>query len=46
VTITSLISLYRINKLPFHLDKALENGVTRGEIVGAVTHLAVYAGWP
>src|SRR5690348_11548698 len=46
VTITSLISLYRINELPFHLRKALENGVTREEIGEVVTHLAFYAGWP
>ena len=46
VTITSLISLYRVNELPFHLKKALENGVTRDEIVGTITHLAFYAGWP
>jgi 4-carboxymuconolactone decarboxylase len=37
VTITSLISLYRINEMPFHLKKALENGVTRDEIIGAIT---------
>jgi 4-carboxymuconolactone decarboxylase len=46
VTITSLISLYRVNELPFHLKKALENGVTRDEIIAAITHLAFYAGWP
>lgn len=46
VTITSLISLYRINELPFHLKKALENGVTREEIGEVITHLAFYAGWP
>jgi 4-carboxymuconolactone decarboxylase len=46
VTIASLISLYRINEMPFHLKKALENGVTRDEIIGAITHLAFYAGWP
>jgi 4-carboxymuconolactone decarboxylase len=46
VTITSLISLYRINEMPFHLKRALENGVTRDEIIGAITHLAFYAGWP
>jgi 4-carboxymuconolactone decarboxylase len=46
VTITSLISLYRTNELPFHLNKALENGVTRDEIVEIITHLAFYAGWP
>ena len=46
VTITSLISLYRTNEMPFHLKKALENGVTREEIITAITHLAFYAGWP
>jgi len=46
VTITSLISLYRVNELPFHLQKAIENGVTRDEIVATITQLAFYAGWP
>jgi 4-carboxymuconolactone decarboxylase len=46
VTITSLISLYRVNELPFHLKKALENGVTRDQIIAAITQLAFYAGWP
>jgi 4-carboxymuconolactone decarboxylase len=46
ITVASLISLYRTNELPFHLGKALENGVTREEIVEMITHLAFYAGWP
>ncbi len=46
VTISSLISLYRSNELPFHVKRALENGVTREEIVETITHLAFYAGWP
>ena len=46
VTITSLISLYRINEMPFHLKRALDNGVTRDEIIETITHLAFYAGWP
>ncbi len=46
VTIASLVSLYHVNEIPFHLKKALDNGVTRDEIVGAITHLAFYAGWP
>ncbi len=45
-TVASLISLYRGNERPFHLRKALENGVTRDEIIGVVTHLAFYSGWP
>ena len=46
VTITALIALYRHNELPFHLKRALDNGVTRDEIVETITHLAFYGGWP
>jgi 4-carboxymuconolactone decarboxylase len=46
VTISSLISLYRHNELPFHIRRALENGVTKGEIIETITHLAFYGGWP
>lgn len=46
VTITSLISLYRINELPYHLKLAMQNGVTRDEIIEVITHLAFYSGWP
>jgi 4-carboxymuconolactone decarboxylase len=46
VTVTCLVSSYRINEMPFHIRRALENGVTREEIVEAITHLAFYAGWP
>ena len=46
ITITCLISLYRENELPFHLERALVNGVTADEIVATITHLAFYAGWP
>ena len=46
VTVACLIALYRTNELPFHLKKALENGVTRDEIIEMITHLAFYSGWP
>jgi 4-carboxymuconolactone decarboxylase len=46
ITVASLISLYRTNELPFHLKRALENGVTREELSEVITHLAFYAGWP
>ncbi len=46
VTVASLVALYRTNELPFHLGKALENGVSRDELVELITHLAFYAGWP
>ena len=46
VTITSLIALYRHNELGHHLKLGMENGLTKDEIVAAVTHIAFYAGWP
>ncbi|UAK23201.1 carboxymuconolactone decarboxylase family protein [Sphingomonas nostoxanthinifaciens] len=46
VTITCLIAMYRLNEIPFHINKAIENGVPRDEIVEAVTQIAFYAGWP
>lgn len=46
VTVATLVALYRTNELPFHLAKALENGVTRDELIEVITHLAFYAGWP
>lgn len=46
ITVACLMALYRTNELPFHLDKALENGVARDEVIEVITHLAFYAGWP
>jgi 4-carboxymuconolactone decarboxylase len=46
VTVAALVAGYRMNELPFHLGRAVENGVTRDELVEAITHLAFYAGWP
>jgi 4-carboxymuconolactone decarboxylase len=46
ITVATLIAGYRTNELPFHLKRALENGVTNDELVELITHLAFYAGWP
>ena len=46
ITVATLIALYRTNELPFHIKRALENGVTKDELAEAITHLAFYAGWP
>ena len=46
ITVAALIGMYRTGELPFHLRRALENGVTREEIVELINHLAFYAGWP
>ena len=46
ITVSTLVALYRTNELPVHLKKALDNGVTREELVELITHLAFYSGWP
>ena len=46
ITVAALVALYRPEQLPFHLGRAVDNGVSRAELVEAVTHLAFYAGWP
>jgi 4-carboxymuconolactone decarboxylase len=46
ITISCLIANYRTNELPFHMKRAMDNGVTREEIAEIITHLAFYAGWP
>jgi 4-carboxymuconolactone decarboxylase len=46
ITVATLVALYRADQLAFHLPKALENGVTKDELVEAITHIAFYAGWP
>jgi 4-carboxymuconolactone decarboxylase len=46
VTVAALVALYRTNELPFHLKRALDNGVSREELIELITHLAFYSGWP
>ena len=46
ITVAALIANYRTNELPFHMKKALENGVTPDELIEVITHLAFYSGWP
>lgn len=45
VTVAALVAGYRHNELPGHVGRALDNGVTREELVEAVTHPAFYCGW-
>lgn len=45
-TCAALIALGKTDQMGFHFPRALENGVTREELVELITHLAFYAGWP
>ena len=46
ITVAVLTALYRTPELRGHMRRALENGVTRDELRGLITHIAFYAGWP
>ena len=46
VTVAALIALNRPEQLRFHLNKALENGLKKEELIEVITHLAFYSGWP
>lgn len=46
VTVAALVAMYRLEQLPFHLQRALDNGVSADELAEVITHLAFYSGWP
>jgi 4-carboxymuconolactone decarboxylase len=46
ITVSALVALYRTEQLGFHLRTALDNGLTKDELVETITQLAFYAGWP
>lgn len=45
-TVSALVALARTEQLPFHLQRARDNGVREDELAELITHLAFYAGWP
>ena len=46
ITVAALTAMYRSDQLKGHVERALNNGVTRDEISEIITHMAFYAGWP
>ena len=46
ITVAALVALGRTEQLRSHLRRALDNGLSKDELVTAMTHLAFYAGWP
>ena len=46
ITCAALIATGKTEQMAFHFPRAIENGVTRAELVETITHLAFYAGWP
>lgn len=46
VTVSALIASGQVAQVTFHLNKAMDNGLTAEQAGEVVTHLAFYAGWP
>lgn len=46
VTVSALIAMNRPDQMRGHMARARQNGVTDGELIETVTHLAFYTGWP
>ncbi|EMT5712123.1 carboxymuconolactone decarboxylase family protein [Klebsiella oxytoca] len=46
VTLSALIANGQVQQIPPHLNRAMNNGLTRQQASGALSHLAYYSGWP
>ena len=46
VTVSALISAGQVAQVPFHLNRAMDNGLTKAQASEVLTHLLFYAGWP
>ena len=46
ITCATLIALNRTEQQVGHFQRALNNGVTKDELLEVITHLAFYGGWP
>jgi 4-carboxymuconolactone decarboxylase len=46
VTVSALIAAGQSAQIAFHLNKAMDNGLTQSQASEVLTHLAFYVGWP
>lgn len=46
VTFSALTAAGQVAQIPYHLGRAMDNGLTQEEAGEALTQLAFYAGWP
>jgi 4-carboxymuconolactone decarboxylase len=46
VTVAALIANGQVAQITYHLNRAMDNGLTAEQVGELVTHLAFYAGWP
>lgn len=46
ITVVALIASGGVPQMPFHLNRAMDNGLTAREVDGVLAHTAFYTGWP
>ncbi len=46
VTVSALIASGQVTQIAYHLNRAMDNGLTQAQAAEAITHLAFYVGWP
>jgi 4-carboxymuconolactone decarboxylase len=46
VTVSALIASGHVAQIPYHLNRAMDAGLTQAQAAEVITHLAFYAGWP
>jgi 4-carboxymuconolactone decarboxylase len=46
VTVSALVATGQVAQITYHLNRAMDNGLTKEEAGEVVGHLAFYAGWP
>jgi len=46
VTVSALIASGQGAQIPYHLSRAMDNGLTQAQAAEVITHLAFYVGWP
>jgi 4-carboxymuconolactone decarboxylase len=46
VTVSSLVASGQVAQIPYHLNRAMDNGLTQAQASEVFTQLAFYTGWP
>lgn len=46
VTVSALVATGQVAQVTYHLNRAMDNGLTQDQAAEVLTHLAFYAGWP
>ncbi|MDQ2832354.1 MAG: carboxymuconolactone decarboxylase family protein [Acidobacteriota bacterium] len=46
ITVAALVAVGQVGQIPYHLNRARDNGLTREQASEVLTHMAFYSGWP